>query len=134
MNVNFTELGWRDYAFWVKQDKKTLKTINSLIDDIARNYYRGIGKPEPLSGNLSGWWSREIDKKTGSFIGWLEARRWRFHNAKDITMINNNVVSLIRRLYRQQPRNMEGGYYGSDCGKRLFQNTGHFTADYRDRS
>ena len=43
------------------RDKKLLKRINSLIKDIQRNTYEGIGKPEPLKGDLSGWWSRRID-------------------------------------------------------------------------
>jgi toxin YoeB len=63
MKINFSEIGWRDYTYWEGQDKKTLKKINSLIEDIGRNGYDGIGKPEPLSGELSGWWSRRIDDK-----------------------------------------------------------------------
>jgi toxin YoeB len=63
MKINFTETGWHDYTYWEGQDKKTLKKINSLIDDIERNGYDGIGKPESLSGDLSGWWSRQIDEK-----------------------------------------------------------------------
>jgi toxin YoeB len=63
MKVNFTETGWDDYTSWKKHDKKTLKQINKLIADIARNGYDGIGKPEPLRGELSGWWSRRIDEK-----------------------------------------------------------------------
>lgn len=52
---------WEDYVYWQTQDKKTLKRINQLIKDIDRNTYSGIGKPEPLKGNLSGYWSRRID-------------------------------------------------------------------------
>jgi len=63
VKINFTETGWRDYVYWEWQDKKTLKQINKLIEDIERNGYSGIGKPEPLRGNLSGWWSRRIDEK-----------------------------------------------------------------------
>ena len=63
MKINFTETGWRDYIFWENQDKKTLKQINKLIADIERNGNDGIGKPEPLHGDLSGWWSRHIDDK-----------------------------------------------------------------------
>jgi toxin YoeB len=54
MKINFTEIGWQDYTYWQSQDKKTLKKINSLIDDIGRNGYDGIGKPEQLSGDLAG--------------------------------------------------------------------------------
>ena len=53
---------WEDYLYWQTQDKKTLKRINSLIKDIDRNGYDGIGKPEPLTGNWSGYWSRRIDE------------------------------------------------------------------------
>jgi len=52
---------WDDYLYWQTQDKKTLKRINTLLKDIDRNGYDGIGKPEPLTGNLSGYWSRRID-------------------------------------------------------------------------
>ena len=63
MNICFTEIGWKDYQYWENQDKKTLKQINKLIADIERNGYDGIGKPEPLRGDFSGWWSRSIDDK-----------------------------------------------------------------------
>jgi toxin YoeB len=54
---------WDDYVYWQTQDKKTLKRINQLFKDIERNGNDGIGKPELLKGDLSGFWSREIDKK-----------------------------------------------------------------------
>lgn len=54
---------WEDYLYWQTQDKKTLKKINALIKDIDRNGYDGIGKPEPLTGDLVGYWSRRIDEK-----------------------------------------------------------------------
>ncbi len=54
---------WKDYLYWQTQDKKTLKRINLLIKDIQRNYFTGIGKPEPLKDNLAGYWSRKIDEK-----------------------------------------------------------------------
>lgn len=60
---SFTEDGWNDYLFWQNQDKKILKKINILLQDIDRNGYDGIGKPEPLKNNLSGYWSRRIDDK-----------------------------------------------------------------------
>ncbi|MGM9532023.1 Txe/YoeB family addiction module toxin [Intestinibacter sp.] len=63
MNKVFTKNGWEDYIYWQTQDKKTLKRINTLIEDISRNGNEGIGKPEPLKGNLSGYWSRRIDDK-----------------------------------------------------------------------
>ena len=52
---------WEDYIYWQTQDKKTLKRINMLLKDIERGRYEGIGKPEPLRGDLSGLWSRRID-------------------------------------------------------------------------
>ena len=57
------EIAWEDYLYWQTQDKKTLKKINKLIDDIERNGNDGIGHPEPLKYELSGFWSREIDEK-----------------------------------------------------------------------
>ena len=61
MIKKFTDHAWNDYLYWQTQDKKTLKRINNLLKDIDRNPYEGIGKPEPLKGNLSGWWSRRIN-------------------------------------------------------------------------
>lgn len=55
------DVAWEDYLFWQTQDKKTLKRINLLLLDIERNGNTGIGKPEPLKGNLQGYWSRRID-------------------------------------------------------------------------
>ncbi len=52
---------WEDYMYWQMQDKKTLKRINSLIKDIERNGYQGMGKSEPLKGDLQGYWSKRID-------------------------------------------------------------------------
>jgi toxin YoeB len=60
-HIDFQEHAWNDYLYWQSQDKKTLKRINELIRDILRNGYKGIGKPEPLKDDLSGWWSRRID-------------------------------------------------------------------------
>lgn len=62
-NLIFQERGWNDYKYWQTQDKKTLKRLNIIIEDIVRNGYEGIGKPEKLTGDLSGWWSRRIDEK-----------------------------------------------------------------------
>ena len=54
---------WEEYLAWQTQDRKTLKKINQLIEDICRNGNEGIGKPESLIGNLSGFWSRRINDK-----------------------------------------------------------------------
>ena len=61
MNLVFMSTGWDDYLYWQKTDKKMLKRINELIKQCTRTPFEGIGKPEPLVGNLSGWWSRRID-------------------------------------------------------------------------
>ena len=58
---------WIDYIYWQTQDKKTLKRINNLIKDTERNPFEGIGKPEPLKGDLSVFWSRRIDD-TNRFV------------------------------------------------------------------
>ena len=55
MRKCFTENGWQDYLFWQTEDKRTLKKINDLLKDIERNGNVGLGKPEPLSGDLSGF-------------------------------------------------------------------------------
>ncbi|HID45633.1 MAG TPA: Txe/YoeB family addiction module toxin [Chromatiaceae bacterium] len=60
--LTWTKEAWRDYIYWQSQDKKTLKRINKLISDSQRSPFEGIGKPEPLKENLSGFWSRRIDE------------------------------------------------------------------------
>lgn len=62
LNVLFLPEGWEDYLYWQTQDRKTLRRINTLIKDIQRSPFDGIGKPEPLKGNYQGWWSRRIDE------------------------------------------------------------------------
>lgn len=61
MKLLWDESAWEEYCYWQAQDKKTLAKINKLIKDIMRNPYDGLGKPEPLKGDLSGSWSRRID-------------------------------------------------------------------------
>lgn len=63
MDKVFSDEAWEDYCFWINEDKKILKKINDLLKDIERNLYTGIGNPEPLKGNWSGWYSRQINKK-----------------------------------------------------------------------
>jgi toxin YoeB len=60
--ITWTRASWEDYQCWQGQDRKTLKRINSLIQDCLREPFDGIGKPEPLKENLSGFWSRRIDE------------------------------------------------------------------------
>ena len=61
MRLLWDEAAWEEYLSWQREDKKTLRRINQLLTDIQRSPYQGIGKPEPLRDNLSGWWSRRID-------------------------------------------------------------------------
>lgn len=62
MRILWEERAWEEYCYWQLQDKKTLKRINLIIKDIQRNSFNGLGKPEPLKENLSGYWSRRIDE------------------------------------------------------------------------
>jgi toxin YoeB len=57
----WTDDAWEDFEYWTKQDRKTLNRILKLLRDIDRNGYKGIGKPERLSGDLAPYWSRRID-------------------------------------------------------------------------
>lgn len=61
MRIVWFEEAWVDYTYWQTQDKKTIRRINELIKDITRSSYVGIGKPEQLRGEFSGFWSRRID-------------------------------------------------------------------------
>ena len=58
----WTDEAWDDYLYWQEQDKKTLKRINKLIAETKRSPFEGLGKPEALKENLSGFWSRRIDE------------------------------------------------------------------------
>jgi len=55
--------GWEDYLYWQEHDQKVLGRVNDLLKDTLRNNFSGIGKPEPLKGNLRGWWSRRITQE-----------------------------------------------------------------------
>ena len=77
----FSDDAWKDYLYWQTQDKKTLKRINALLQDILRNGNEGIGKPEPLRENFSGYWSRRIDETnrlvyqiTGEYVEIISCR------------------------------------------------------------
>ena len=61
MTLIFPETAWDDYQYWIKVDKKILKRVNALIQDIQRSPFSGIGKPEMLKHGLSGYWSRRIN-------------------------------------------------------------------------
>ncbi len=60
MKPLWSEEGWQDYLHWQETDRGIVRRINALIADIHRGRFTSIGKPEPLQGNLSGWWSRRI--------------------------------------------------------------------------
>jgi toxin YoeB len=63
MKIVFAEQAWEDYLYWQAHDAKLLARVNVLIKECARTPFSGIGKPEPLRGALSGWWSRRIDQE-----------------------------------------------------------------------
>jgi toxin YoeB len=63
MKITFSKNAWEDYTSWQSEDKRMVKKINDLIKDIQRTPYEGMGKPEPLKYDLSGLWSRRIDRE-----------------------------------------------------------------------
>ena len=81
-NVGFSLRGFNEYTEWQTEDKRTLKKINQLIRDIIRNGNEGIGHPEPLKGNLAGYWSREIDEKNRLVYQILDGGRVEIYQCK----------------------------------------------------
>lgn len=82
MKKVFSDHAWEDYLYWQKHDRKIVKRINTLIQNIERSPYQGIGKPEPLKHVLAGYWSRRINsehrivyKVTGDCLYIAQARR-----------------------------------------------------------
>ena len=63
MKLLFTERAWADYLYWQANDPKVLRRVNDLIRDVKRDPFRGLGKPEALKANLSGWWSRRVTQE-----------------------------------------------------------------------
>ena len=63
MKVVFWPTAWKDYCHWQEDDTKILLRINTLIEECRRHPFKGTGKPEPLGGNLAGWWSRRINQE-----------------------------------------------------------------------
>ena len=63
MNIIWTPLSWEEYEYWQNTDPDKVEKINALIKDCKRNQFNGIGKPEPLKGNLKGYWSRRITQE-----------------------------------------------------------------------
>lgn len=63
MKIVFSDNGWDDYQHWIQTDRKALERLNTLIEECRRTPFKGTGKPEPLRGDLHGWWSRRITQE-----------------------------------------------------------------------
>lgn len=63
MKITFSSRAWDEYLHWQANDQKVLGRLNALLEECRRHPFRGTGKPEPLGGNLQGWWSRRIDRE-----------------------------------------------------------------------
>lgn len=86
MPIIFEPEAWEDYLYWLETDKSMLRKLNTLIKAAAKSPYEGIGKPEALKGDLSGFWSRRIDKEHRLVYGVRENKlhiiQCRFHYSK----------------------------------------------------
>ena len=80
--LSFDDSAWEQYLYWQDNDKKMLKRINSLIKDIKRNPIEGIGNPEPLKHNWSGFWSRRID-----------------HEHRLVYQVNEDAIIIVQCRY-----------------------------------
>ena len=98
MNKVFTKNGWDDYIYWQTEDKNTWKKINKLIEDLCRNGNSGLGKPEPLLGDLSGFWSRRINEKIDWFIRLTNRMYISFH--VDIITQITKIYLILNFLFR----------------------------------
>lgn len=85
MGLQWDDKAWEEYLDWQTQDKKTIKKINMLIQEIQRNSFTGIGKPEPLKGSEHGAWSRHIDEKN----------RLIYYKEGDVVFILSVVVTMM---------------------------------------
>ena len=63
MDLRFSNEAWEDYQHWLATDRAVLRRVNAIIKDTGRSPFEGIGKPEPLKGDLSGWWARRITEE-----------------------------------------------------------------------
>lgn len=87
MKIVFSSQAWSEYLFWLESDAELLRRINALIEECSRHPFKGRGKPEPLKGDLKGWWSRRVTREhrlvyrvTGSGKAQaLEIAQLRFH-------------------------------------------------------
>ena len=99
MAIFWEDEAWNEYLVWQEQDKKTLRKINKLMKDIQRNPFEGTGHPEPLSGNLSGWWSRHIYEKNRIVYKTLGSNTT-ILSCKGITTTNRNTKGQgLRAVY-----------------------------------
>jgi len=98
-NISFTINGLEEYIFWQTTDKRMLKKINQLIWDISRNGNSGIGHPEPLKENLSGYWSREIDKKNRLLYRILDDNPllWTMFQSLPSVIATRHIMRFLRK-------------------------------------
>ena len=82
MIKSWSDIAWNDYLWWQDNDRKAVKKINRLIKEIERDPFDGIGKPEALTGNYSGLWSRRIDR-ANRIIYHVEGETLYLHSVKD---------------------------------------------------
>ena len=73
MKITFWPTAWEDYRHWQDNDDKLLEKLNTLIEECRRHPFKGTGKPEPLGGNLAGWWSRRISQEH-RFVYWVAGK------------------------------------------------------------
>ena len=96
MRKTFSERGFEDYLYWQNHDKKILQKINDLLKDIEQNgALKGIGKPEPLTGNLQGYFSRRIDKKKSTCL----QNFWKFN--RNLSM-QGTLLGVSTNYFNQQ--------------------------------
>ena len=103
-SIRFTPAAWADYTYWQTQDKKTLRRINTLIEAAAREPFAGIGKPEPLLGNLAGYWSRRIDE-THRLVAHINPT-WTDANGGYLMLFNSSNSEDVSKVIR--PLNNSG--------------------------
>jgi len=76
MNLIWATTAWNDYLYWQAKDKKVLKRINTLVKDVLREPYAGIGDPEPLRHHLNGYWSRRINREHRLVYKLVDGELW----------------------------------------------------------
>ena len=86
MRLVFDQSAWSDYTYWLAEDRAMLKRINRLLSDMSQSPFEGIGKPERLSQNLSGAWSRRIDEE---------------HRL--VYMVDGDDLIIVQARYRYEP-------------------------------